>query len=182
MARVIGVIGESGSGKTTSCRNLDPATTYYIDCDKKGLSWKGWREQYNLQNKNYYATNVPTLVLEILKKVNEDPDRRIKTVVIDTINGVMVAEEMRNAKVQGYGKWTDLAQYVWEIFEYALSISVDTVLNGVTILSVEASLSRGGELLKSLRQERLRLGDLTFLPPEKKKKAPRRVPPSASAE
>lgn len=125
MARVIGVIGESGSGKTTSCRNLDPATTYYIDCDKKGLSWKGWREQYNLQNKNYYATNVPTLVLEILKKVNEDPDRRIKTVVIDTINGVMVAEEMRNAKVQGYGKWTDLAQYVWEIFEYALSMKDD---------------------------------------------------------
>lgn len=125
MARVIGIIGESGSGKTTSCRNLDPATTYYIDCDKKGLSWKGWREQYNLQNKNYYATNVPTLVLEILKKVNEDPDRRIKTVVIDTINGVMVAEEMRNAKVQGYGKWTDLAQYVWEIFEYALSMKDD---------------------------------------------------------
>lgn len=125
MGRVIGIIGESGSGKTTSCRNLDPATTYYIDCDKKGLSWKGWREQYNLQNKNYYATNVPTLVLEILKKVNEDPDRRIKTVVIDTINGVMVAEEMRNAKVQGYGKWTDLAQYVWEIFEYALSMKDD---------------------------------------------------------
>lgn len=125
MARVIGVIGESGSGKTTSCRNLDPATTYYIDCDKKGLSWKGWREQYNLQNKNYYATNVPTLVLEILKKVNEDPDRRIKTVVIDTINGVMVAEEMRNAKVSGFGKWTDLAQYVWEIFEYALSMKDD---------------------------------------------------------
>lgn len=125
MARVIGIIGESGSGKTTSCRNLDPATTYYIDCDKKGLSWKGWREQYNLQNKNYYATNVPTLVLEILKKVNEDPDRRIKTVVIDTINGVMVAEEMRNAKVSGFGKWTDLAQYVWEIFEYALSMKDD---------------------------------------------------------
>ena len=125
MGRVIGIIGESGSGKTTSCRNLDPATTYYIDCDKKGLSWKGWREQYNLQNKNYYATNVPTLVLEILKKVNEDPDRRIKTVVIDTINGVMVAEEMRNAKVSGFGKWTDLAQYVWEIFEYALSMKDD---------------------------------------------------------
>lgn len=125
MGRVIGIIGESGSGKTTSCRNLDPATTYYIDCDKKGLSWKGWREQYNAQKKNYYATNIPTIVMEILQKVNEDPDRRIKTVVIDTINGVMVAEEMRNAKVQGYGKWTDLAQYVWEIFEYALSMKDD---------------------------------------------------------
>lgn len=125
MAKVIGLMGESGSGKTTSCRNLDPKTTYYIDCDKKGLSWKGWRKQYSEENKNYYSTNFPTTVLQILGKVNDDPDHRIKTVVIDTINGVMVAEEMRNAKVQGYGKWTDLAQYVWEIFEYALTMRDD---------------------------------------------------------
>lgn len=129
MAKVIGIIGESGSGKTTSCRNLDPNTTYYIDCDKKGLSWKGWHSQYNEDNKNYLATNYPSTVLQVLGKVNEDPKKRIKTVVIDTINGVMVAEEMRNAKVQGYGKWTDLASYVWEIFEYALSMRDDlTVL------------------------------------------------------
>lgn len=125
MAKVIGIIGESGSGKTTSCRNLDPKTTYYIDCDKKGLSWKGWRQQYNEKNKNYYSTNFPATVLQILGKVNEDPDKRIKTVVIDTINGVMVAEEMRNAKIQGFGKWTDLASYVWEIFEFALSMRDD---------------------------------------------------------
>ena len=125
MAKVIGVIGESGSGKTTSCRNLDPNTTYYIDCDKKGLSWKGWRSQYNERNKNYYATNYPSTVLQALNKINDDPDKRIKTVVIDTINGIMVAEEMRNAKVQGYGKWTDLAQYVWDIFEYSLSMRDD---------------------------------------------------------
>ena len=37
----------------------------------------------------------------------------------------MVAEEMRNAKVQGFGKWSDLAQYVWEIFEYALTMRDD---------------------------------------------------------
>lgn len=125
MAKVIGIIGESGSGKTTSCRNLDPKSTYYIDCDKKGLSWKGWRQQYNEKNKNYYSTNFPASVLQILGKVNDDPDKRIKTVVIDTINGIMVAEEMRNAKIQGYGKWTDLASYVWEIFEYALSMRDD---------------------------------------------------------
>ena len=33
MAKVICIMGESGSGKTTSCRNLDPMTTYYIDKD-----------------------------------------------------------------------------------------------------------------------------------------------------
>lgn len=38
MSRVICIAGESGSGKTTSMRNLDPKSTYYIDADKKGLS------------------------------------------------------------------------------------------------------------------------------------------------
>lgn len=51
MSKVIGVMGESGSGKTTSMRNLDPETTFYIDCDKKGLSWKGWRSQYTTKKK-----------------------------------------------------------------------------------------------------------------------------------
>lgn len=43
MSKVICIMGESGSGKTTSMRNLDPKTTYYIDADKKGLSWNKHR-------------------------------------------------------------------------------------------------------------------------------------------
>ena len=35
MAKAICIIGESGAGKTTSLRNLDPKETYYIDADKK---------------------------------------------------------------------------------------------------------------------------------------------------
>jgi hypothetical protein len=136
MAKVIGVIGESGSGKTTSMRNLDPATTYYLDCDKKGLNWKGWKKQYSEANRNYYATDYPQVVLQLLKKVNEDKTDRIKTVVIDTINGVMVAEEMRNIKQQGFGKWTDLAQYVWTIFDYALSMK-----DSVTVIIVCHSIT-----------------------------------------
>lgn len=125
MAKVIGVMGESGSGKTTSMRNLDPKTTFYIDCDKKGLSWKGWKKQY-IKDENYFTTDSPTNVIQILKAVNNNEKyKHIKTVVIDTINGVMVAEEMRNAKVNGFGKWTDLAQYVWSIFDYCLTMRDD---------------------------------------------------------
>lgn len=137
MAKVIGIMGESGSGKTTAMRNLDPNTTLYMDCDKKGLNWKGWKKQYNTDKKNYLAIDTPTNVLSILHRVNDDENfRHIKTVVIDTINGVMVAEEMRNVKVQGYGKWTDLAQYVWSIFDYCLSMRQD-----VTIIIVAHSIT-----------------------------------------
>lgn len=137
MARVIGIIGESGSGKTTSMRNLDPSTTFYIDCDKKGLSWKGWKKQYNKDSKNYWDTDNPSTVKQLLEKINNSEDlAHIKTAVIDTINGIMVAEEMRRAKETGYGKWTDLAQYVWEIFDYALIMRED-----LTIIIVAHSIT-----------------------------------------
>ena len=137
MAKVDGIIGESGSGKTTSMRTLDPTTTFYIDCDKKGLPWRGWREQYNGEKKNYIATDAPVTVMRCLKHINDDEQyKHIKTVVIDTINGVMVAEEMRNAKVQGFGKWTDLAQYVWEIFDYCLTMRDD-----ITVIIVAHSIT-----------------------------------------
>ena len=51
--------------------------------------------------------------------------RKFNTVVIDTINGIMVAEEMRNVKVQGYGKWTDLAAYIYDIIDFSLLMRDD---------------------------------------------------------
>ena len=139
MAKVIGVIGESGAGKTTSLRNLDPATTFYIDCDKKGLNWKGWRKQYNVDNKNYWQTDSPSIVKNLLAKINDqDNMKHIKVAVIDTINGIMVAEEMRNAKVQGYGKWTDLASYIYDIVDYSLTMRDDLV---VVILAPSETIS-----------------------------------------
>ena len=66
MSKLIAVMGESGAGKTTSMRNLDPKTTMYIDCDKKGLSWKGWRDQYNKENKNYIVSDDSDYVLKVV--------------------------------------------------------------------------------------------------------------------
>lgn len=114
MSRVICVAGESGSGKTTSMRNLDPKTTYYIDCDGKGLSWKGWRKQYNLENKNYKATDDCNVVSQYIKRLAEGCPN-IKVIVVDTLNGLMIADEMRRSKEKGYDKWVDLAACVWNL-------------------------------------------------------------------
>lgn len=124
MAKVIGIMGESGSGKTTSMQNLDPKTTFYIDADKKGLSWKGWREQYNIENKNYARTDKPNEILRLLNKINKE-EKHIMTIIIDTLNGIMIADEMRRAKEKGYDKWIDLSQSVWEIVDAPLSFRDD---------------------------------------------------------
>ena len=124
MARIIGIMGESGSGKTTSMRNLDPKTTYYIDCDKKGLSWRGWKNQYNTESKNYKVTDDQTMVLSLLAGIN-DKCPNIKTVIVDTLNGIMVADEMRRSREKGYDKWLDLACSVYNIIDYALTMRED---------------------------------------------------------
>ena len=123
---IICIMGESGSGKTTSMRNLDPKTTFYIDCDKKGLSWKGWKKDFNQTKKNYWSTDMPEMALNILAKVNEQDDmKHIKTVVIDTINGLMVADEMRRMKEKGYDRWQDLAKCIYDLIDYALTVRED---------------------------------------------------------
>lgn len=126
MSKVIGIMGESGSGKTTSMRELDPKTTFYIDCDKKGLSWKGWRNQYSFEKSNYMATDMIGTVEKILDKLNtQDNMKHIKVVVIDTLNGLMVADEVRRMKEKGFDKWQDLAQCVWELLDKLYTLRDD---------------------------------------------------------
>ena len=118
MSRLICVMGESGSGKTTAMRTLDPKTTYYIDSDGKGLAWKGWRKQYNEENKNFAYTRdiqkIATLIVNISQKKPET-----KTIVIDTLNTCMVDKEVKGMKENGFGKWIDLTQFVWDLIETA---------------------------------------------------------------
>lgn len=126
MAKVIGIMGESGSGKTTSMRNLDPKTTFYIDCDKKGLSWKGWKKQYNADNKNYWSTDLEQTVYNLIDKIDKQEDfKHIKTVVIDTLNGIMVGDEVRRMKEKNYDKWVDLAQCVWQLLDHLYELRDD---------------------------------------------------------
>ena len=129
MAKVIGLMGESGSGKTTSMRELDPATTFYIDCDKKGLSWKGWKKQYSLDKHNYMATDLIGTVNVLLDKINKQEDmKHIKVVVIDTLNALMIADEIRRMGEKGYDKWVDLAQCVWSLLDRLYSLRDDLVV------------------------------------------------------
>lgn len=150
MAKVIGVMGESGSGKTTAMRNLPPKETFYIDCDKKGLNWKGWRKQYSVDNKNYFATDSFSTCKTLMEKVDKSENfRNIKYLVIDTINGMMVAEEMRILAMQGGDKrsaWTDLASNGWDIINKALTLREDLT---VIILCHSETISDDNGIVKT---------------------------------
>lgn len=127
MANLILVMGESGSGKTYSLRNLDPATTMIIDCDKKGLPWRGWRKSYNRQAQNYVVTDRVDTALRCLRHVDEDVPT-VTVAVVDTINGLMVADEGRRMREKGYDKWLDLAWSVYGLIDEALTMRPDLTI------------------------------------------------------
>jgi len=126
MATVIAIMGESGSGKTTSMRNLLPSETMYIDCDKKGLSWRGWKKQYNGESKNYIATSAVSTIQNALTKIDTSPNfAHIKFVIIDTLNGIMIDDEMERRKEKGYDKWQDMAASVYELIARTYTLRND---------------------------------------------------------
>lgn len=150
MSKVIGVMGESGAGKTTAMRNLPPDETFYIDCDQKGLNWKGWRQQYSVDKPNYYSTDSFTIVGSILDKINKQESfKHIKYVVIDTINGMMVAEEMRILAMQAGDKrsaWSDLAQNGWALVNKCLTLREDLT---VIILAHSETISDENGIIRT---------------------------------
>ena len=115
MSRAILVYGESGSGKTTSLRTLDPERTFIVDADRKGLSWKGWKKQYNGAKKNYTQTSSVPTIEAIYQKMQGEWADKFDTLVIDGLTTIMVDDEMRRAKERGFDKFVDLAQCVWNI-------------------------------------------------------------------
>lgn len=122
MAKLIGIYGEPATGKSTSLRNLPPSETLYIDADMKGLNWKGWKKEYNGDNKNYLKTNYPQLAIKYLQLAEKGT---YKYVVIDTVNNLMVSDEMRRCKEKGYDKWMDLASCIWELVDLPGSLRDD---------------------------------------------------------
>ena len=134
MSRAIAVMGESGSGKTTAMRTLDPKETYYIDCDGKGLPWKGWRQQYNKENMNYFRTDNQDSIVALMNRISEKKPE-IKNIVIDTANSIMVADEFRRMKEKGYDKWQDLAMSVYTITTTASKLRDD--LNVIVLFHVQ---------------------------------------------
>ncbi len=120
MAKTIAIVGSSGDGKSTGIRTLNPATTFVINCDGKTLPFRKADSLYNTKNKNYAKTAKLAEVKALLKGLSEKrPD--VKTIVIDTINAIMLDIEMssnfRNRKVGGeaLNKWMDLAAEIYDL-------------------------------------------------------------------
>ena len=75
-------------------------------------------------------------------KAREKEVRHVKTFVVDTINGIMVADEMRRSKDKGYDKWQDLAACIYGLVDYALTVRDD--LNVIFICHTQTERDDSG--------------------------------------
>lgn len=90
MANFVAVVGFSGTGKSTSfgqfpqlkIKGLDPKETYVINVSTKPLPFKGWKQYYNGEKKNYFETSDSTKIVEIINGVSAKSNH-IKHLVID---------------------------------------------------------------------------------------------------
>jgi hypothetical protein len=126
MATTIGIVGKSGSGKSTSIEFCNPNETLLINSDKKALPFRGFKKKYNTESKNYYQGSDLKVIKGLLAKSNDI--NGIKTIIIDTVNGAMLDDEMNKSKVSGYDKWTDLAMLIYDLISYANTMRDDLII------------------------------------------------------
>lgn len=110
------VLGNSGSGKSTSLRNLDPKKTLLIQCIKKPLPFRaeGWKTRKNMQDSgNVIQTDNPATIEKIMRSSPHE------IIVIDDYQAVMISELMMRSSETGYTKFSDIGKNAWNIFNAA---------------------------------------------------------------
>tara|TARA_R100000541_G_scaffold59327_1_gene72822 strand:- start:691 stop:1371 length:681 start_codon:yes stop_codon:yes gene_type:complete len=113
MAQSVLVIADSGTGKSTAVRTLDPKETFIINIANKPLPFKGWTKNYTLISKdnpkgNMTAASSAPGIIKAMQHVN-DKMLHIKTLIVDDWQYMSSFEYFDRANEKGYDKFTQIA-------------------------------------------------------------------------
>jgi len=120
MSNTILIIGESGSGKSSSIRNLNHEETIIINVLNKPLPFKGYKKKYSstpseTRMANYFATDDYKKIRECIARVNSK--KEVKNLIIDDFQYVMANQFMKKAMERGFDKFTEIGQSAWQIIK-----------------------------------------------------------------
>ena len=129
MAQTILIVGNSGSGKSTSMRNLDPKETFIINIAKKPLPFKGWKKNFTSISKENPKGNLSNIqkanaIVKCLRHISDNMPH-IKQVVIDDFQYMSAFEYFDRANERGYDKFTDIATNIANVVKTPLSLRDD---------------------------------------------------------
>ena len=127
MSELIAIVGQTGTGKSTSVETLDPKETVIISIVDKPLPFRGWKQNYTTgiqQGGNYAVTADTSKICSILKYVSKDRPE-IKQIIIDDAQYIMSTEFMNRALEAGWQKFTDIGKHMWDVVNTAKSLRED---------------------------------------------------------
>ena len=132
MSKAILVLGQSGSGKSTSVENLNPKETFIIQPFNKDLPFKGWKSGYPLYDKtaktgNRYVTTVASSAVNLMNHISTTMPE-IKTVIIDDLQYWMAAEFMDKAKEKGFEKFNSMALNFYSLLKTSGELREDLTI------------------------------------------------------
>lgn len=161
MADKILVLGESGTGKTFSLRNIDPSNTFYINVDRKSMPFKGWKSKFHVvrdeggrqdpYKTNYMMSSDPEKIWKALKFIhNERSD--IKLVIVDTLTLMMTDMFMSQINIKGFEKFSNQANTTYQIVKMVDNLRDDLTVVFMAHIETEDYETKffvpGGKLLK----------------------------------
>lgn len=137
MANLIGIVGSSGDGKSTSIfpneiigiKGLNPTETVYINVSGKPIPTKGANKIYPKDKKlseggNYYQGDNMDEILKLIDYI-KDNRKDVKNIVVEDTNYLMAFDMMAKAQEKGYEKFTNVAAKMWKIIDRLRKLSDD---------------------------------------------------------
>lgn len=118
------VLGESGTGKSTSLRNINPEDTFLIQAVRKPLPFRNSWTDYDDSTKQGQIiqsddTGFISQVVSAAHSMGRDK------VIIDDFQYLMANEFMRRSQETGFTKFTEIAKHVWELVMCATNAPSD---------------------------------------------------------
>lgn len=142
MAQKILIIGESGTGKSTSIRNCNPETTAIVNPVGKPLPFRG----------KFDMLNGETDSREICDWMTEQAEAGKKTIIVDDFQYILSIPYMNRIKEAGWDKWNDFGSNYFEIIDVCSELPDDVIVyymshcetldNGLTTIKLIGKLLR----------------------------------------
>lgn len=142
-SKLIGIVGATGTGKSTSIKHLDPKETFIINVAKKELPFKGSEKLYNAANKNYKEIDDATNITRQLRRIS-DEQLHIKNIIIEDSNYIMGFNIVSKATEVGYTKFSVMARDMVELMREARKLRNDIK---VFYLSHPETIEDGGDII-----------------------------------